>query len=117
MTGTITVVNIKTAGRPDPTKPWEVYIGRRASNLAESALCNPFALNSHTRTDSLDNYKRYFAGHAKYPWADSIILELKRLLALLKKYGKLTLFCWCKPLACHGDIIKEYLEKETDNGR
>jgi hypothetical protein len=32
------------------------------------------------------------------------------LLELYKEKGKLELVCWCNPLACHGDIIKEYLE-------
>jgi len=29
------------------------------------------------------------------------------------KYEKLNLFCWCEPLQCHVEPIKQYLERET----
>lgn len=37
----------------------------------------------------------------------------KWLMAILDLYGK-SLGCWCKPEACHGDVLVEYAEKLQD---
>ena len=51
--------------------------------------------------------------------SDNCILisaEVGRLLNIYKKYGETYLICWCKEemdddTPCHGDVIKEILEK------
>ena len=61
---------------------------------------NPFLIGRDgDREQVLAKYKEYFYRRLTDPVFRSKVLELK---------GKV-LGCWCKPLACHGDIIAEYL--------
>lgn len=91
------VVNIKK-------EPYDVYIGR-AGKGQDGYFGNPFKLEKgKPRGSTLEKYKEYF--HKKMlndPEFKKRILSLK---------GK-TLGCFCKPNACHGDIIKEYLDENT----
>ncbi len=59
---------------------------------------------SHTRRTAIECFKQEFR-----LWLTSI--RFKRQLEELK--GK-TLGCVCKPLACHGDVIVQWLEKTGD---
>lgn len=74
---------------------YEVYIGR------SSIFGNPFIIGQHgTRRDVILLYKKYFKDRiTNDPSFKKEVLSLK---------GKI-LGCHCKPLACHGDIIVEYL--------
>jgi hypothetical protein len=80
------------------------YIGR------PSALGNPFAIGaSGTREEVVLKYRNWIISRIKEKDME-IINELKRLKSLAKK-GELKLGCWCAPRACHGDVIKELLER------
>lgn len=129
----IEVVNIKTAGVP--TEPWDMYIGRehKRKGLEASPLANPYKITAQrNREKSVEVYKlRMLLVISRPPiltetsedkatqeavmLANTILKELDRLAALYKKHGKLRLFCWCKPEACHGDIIKKYLEGNVND--
>jgi len=39
--------------------------------------------------------------------------ELDRLRKLYAEQGQLSLVCWCAPMPCHVEVIREYLLKET----
>jgi hypothetical protein len=54
-----------------------------------------------TRTECIEMYRQWFYKKLNDPVFRDKVLTLK---------GK-TLGCWCKPDACHGDVIVEYLEK------
>ena len=74
----------------------DVYIGRG------SMFGNPFRIGVHgNRKTVIEKYKKYFYYRIK---TDEIFKQ-----EVLKLKGKV-LTCFCKPLACHGDIIKEYLD-------
>ena len=76
---------------------YDVYIGR------PSPFGNPFIIGRDgTREDVIRKFKNKF-----YLW---ISLKGNYYQSILKLKGK-TLGCYCKPLACHGDIIVEYLNK------
>lgn len=82
---------------------YDVYIGRPGKGK-EGYFGNPFALKpNETRDATIARYKEYF---------DNRILndpEFKeRVLELKDK----TLGCFCKPHACHGDIIDDYLNNQ-----
>ena len=62
---------------------------------------NPFPLSKYSREESILQYSVWFHRQLEYDPE-----FLKAVLAL----KDLTLGCWCKPLACHGDIIVKYLE-------
>lgn len=81
----ITVVN-KYKHTPTPN---DLYIGRG------SKWGNPFKIGEHgTRTDVIQKYREYLIGNQK-------------LMASLHELKGKTLVCFCKPQACHGDVLKE----------
>jgi len=91
-TGLTKVVNM------DKCKKYDVYIGRG------SKWGNPHAIGfSGNRDEVIQKYKYDFErGFLKFSKEDA--LELK---------GKI-LGCHCKPAACHGDVLAEYLNSLDD---
>lgn len=80
--------------------PNHVYIGRNMSfyvkGANQSKWANPFSVKKFGRDKCLELYKEY-------------ILENKELLKDIKELEGKTLFCWCFPEKCHGDILVELL--------
>jgi hypothetical protein len=78
---------------------FDVYIGRG------SAFGNPFEIGKDgTREEVIERYRDWFLKKLKNERFKKQVLKLKG-----KRLG-----CFCKPLACHGDIIVEYLERESN---
>lgn len=78
---------------------YNVYIGR------PTIFGNPFEIGKDgSRQDVVDKYRAYF--HTRI---DEDIEFKKQVLSLRGK----RLGCFCKPHACHGDIICEYLNNLT----
>ena len=81
---------------------YDIYIGR------PSRYGNPFSVNPHSlapfvvgsREEAIDSYREYVLDRLE---DDPDWLEPLR--------GK-RLGCFCKPKACHGDVIVELLDKE-----
>lgn len=116
------VVNVKVKHiRPDgysDLKHWcesnenNVYIGRSGVVFVKtpdgnkerfpkisSKWANPFKIsaNGYTRESSLEAYEKYICKK---------IIEEPHKYNLSELKGK-TLGCWCKPEACHGDILQK----------
>lgn len=92
-----TVVNVKT-------DEYDVYIGR--SNATMSSIWgNPF---SHL-SKSTAKYKVSSREEAVEKYREWILTQPELLKKLETLRGK-KLGCWCKPLACHGDVLVELLE-------
>ena len=70
-------------------EPYDIYIGR------PSKWGNPFQLMSETERDAVITQYR--------TW---ILKQPKLMVALPELRGKV-LGCWCKPKACHGDVLAE----------
>ena len=90
------VVNIKT-NLGATQQPGYVYIGRG------SDWGNPFKViphGEHTREEAIALYEAY-------------IQTQPELLAQLPTLKGKTLGCYCKPLACHGDILIKLLAEAT----
>jgi hypothetical protein len=89
-----------------------VYIGR------PSPLGNPYSFNGFTsetcgsRKEAIDLFEKYLLEKIKEK-DEKICEELNRLYRIAKA-GDLTLVCSCKPLACHGDVIKKILENKIE---
>lgn len=81
---------------------YDVYIGR-AGRGSTGYFGNPFTLGGGARGSTIEKYKIYFYNRLKND------PEFKEKILALK--GK-TLGCFCKPKACHGDIIADYLDYE-----
>jgi|SRR5215216_1682216 len=89
---TTVVVNCKYE-KPD------VYIGRYHPKYGSSKWRNRFKEGEDgTREEVIEKYRKWLLSNTEL---------LKQLPEL---YGK-KLGCWCKPLACHGDVLVEELAK------
>lgn len=90
---TTTVVNIKNLD------PYDVYIGR------PSKWGNPFKNGEYyqgrymTRHDAIEAYRDWFLYSSQGVELQKDIAELKDKI----------LGCHCKPLACHGDFLAEFV--------
>lgn len=97
-----TVVNLRHSG-------YDVYIGRAKDD--RGYFGNPHACDNyckvcrryHDREDSIKEYSKYFYSRLK---SDS---EFKRRVLELK--GKV-LGCFCAPLACHGNVIANWVDRQ-----
>jgi hypothetical protein len=82
--------------------PKNVYIGRNMSHYVKGAKGskwqNPFSVKKHGRDECLKLYSEY-------------IKENKELLGQLDELEGKSLYCWCAPDSCHGDILVELLNK------
>ncbi|MFA7101502.1 MAG: DUF4326 domain-containing protein [Bacilli bacterium] len=75
-----------------------VYIGRG------SPFGNPFVIGKDgIREEVIEKYRSYFRGKLEDPAFKAMVLRLRG-----KRLG-----CFCKPKACHGDIIKEWLDEDN----
>lgn len=73
-------------------EPYDIYIGR------PTKWGNPFTIGKDgTRDAVISKYEAYIMGRPDL------------IQALPELEGK-TLGCWCKPKACHGDILKIMIE-------
>lgn len=82
------------------------YIGRG------SPLGNPFPINNATG-DTRQVVINKYAAWLKEKIAScepTVINEMNRLAGLAMQ-GDLKLQCFCKPQACHGDVIKEIIDE------
>ena len=98
-----TVINIKSG------EPYDEYIGHqtppfmspRRKYLPRSIWRNPFnrALRDGliTRQEALEHYLAH-------------VLSSPDLMARLPELEGKVLACWCKPKACHGDVLVRLLE-------
>ncbi len=78
------------------------YVGR------PSALGNPFQIGKDGGRGEV--IKKYRAWLAERMLQDSPQRqEIERLAKQLKEGRELALACWCAPLPCHADVVKEVL--------
>ena len=84
-------------------EPYDVYIGR------PSKWGNPFShkegtsakFKVSTREEAVEKYKEW-------------ILAQPNLLNSLDELKGKTLGCWCKPKACHGDVLIELVNRGAE---
>lgn len=84
------------------TEYFDVYIGRGSS------FGNKYIIGKDgTRKECIEKYRIWFYKRLKKP-------RFKRAVEALR--GK-RIGCTCKPLACHGDIIVEWLERQENEAK
>lgn len=84
---------IKTTVVHCKKEQYDVYIGR------ESIWGNPFVLEiDGTRSEVIEKYRTW-------------ILSRPELLLQLNTLDGKVLGCWCKPQACHGDVLVELINE------
>lgn len=78
-------------------EPYDIYIGR------PSKWGNPFTIGKDgTRREVIDKYEQY-------------IRNQPHLMTDIKELQNKTLGCWCKPRACHGDVLVKIVEEKIGN--
>ena len=93
---TTRVVNCKGGNRN-----FDVYIGRRTWPIPENSKWrNPYSARKYGREEAIEMYREYIMN--KPELLSLILIELKDK----------TLGCWCKPAACHGDVLVELADKK-----
>jgi len=91
-------------------EPYDVYIGRKKNTNKHYG--NPFRIGSDTgftRKESISTFKMWINGKG-FEWIEPD--RRKWILKNLKNLKGKTLGCWCKPKACHGDILAELADEE-----
>lgn len=93
------VVNIRDA------QPYHVYIGKANKYwyLKESIWRNPFSRG--TKKENIEKYEE----HIRHK------LENQEWTAELEMLKGKTLACWCKPKACHGDVLVRLIQEYFPN--
>jgi len=103
-----------------------VYIGRANGQLPHSPLANPFILGKDgapfgdseaARQDVINKFRKWLWPQIKQ-WRETgemteAVMALKDLAipqgsasrCAVKEHQTVILTCWCKPEACHGDVI------------
>ncbi len=87
-----------------------IYIGRynKYANLNKSILANPFKItDTLTREESIAKYKNWLLRNIE---AKTAVYDYLKKIQKASQSRDILLGCWCKPEACHGDVIKEILE-------
>ncbi len=77
-------------------EPFDVYIGRPMRGYRSEGWGNPFKIGRDgSREEVIEKYRAW-------------IMERPELQARIRRElrGKI-LGCWCKPEACHGDVLLE----------
>jgi hypothetical protein len=78
------------------TEAWDVYIGR------PSIFGNPFRIGrGGTREQVVAKYREWLT-HANDDRARQVVAAIEAGELDNKRLG-----CWCKPLPCHGDVLRE----------
>ena len=76
---------------------FDIYIGR------PSIWGNPFEIGKNgTREEVIQKYREW------------VVTQPKIMNSLHLLRGKI-LGCWCKPKACHGDVLEELANKAVDD--
>lgn len=95
------VQNCEYIGRPNPLgNPFTHKSGTKAQHIVES------------REVAVASYRTYILKEI-HTGNQAVINEFKRLKELAMA-GDLNLGCWCSPQACHGDVVKDLLEKSME---
>lgn len=98
--------------------PSDIYIGRG------SVLGNPFThlplnkskaqVHVDSREKAITEYKKWIKGKIS-EFDGNVIGQLEFIKRNAISQHEINLVCFCKPKSCHGDVIKELVEKSITN--
>jgi hypothetical protein len=93
-----------------------VYVGNKYRGdtginiMRGTPLGNPFLISYfNTREECIDKYQGWL--RAQYIDKTPAYDMLMELVTQVEAGKDITLVCCCKPKACHGDVIKDAIEK------
>jgi hypothetical protein len=79
-----------------------------------SSLGNPFTIPPYSRKEAIDGYKTILIPLLSQDSRERVYFE--KLLDAAR-IGDITLMCWCWPLPCHGDVIRQLLIERLQEER
>ena len=86
-----------------------IYIGRGRGGIPGN-FGNPFSIGRDgTREEVIEKFRVYFKERLQNNIA---VRAAFNGLVYHASVGDLYLVCWCAPLACHGDVIRELILAE-----
>jgi hypothetical protein len=92
----VTPITVVSKRKGYVAQPGDVYIGR------PTMWGNPFTIGRDGTRDEVIAKYRTWLGNNLHVLGPLIELQPKRLV------------CWCAPLACHGDVLAEVMNKMMD---
>jgi len=114
----LAVVSCKTPMAQWPISSWH-YIGRSMGHspvYRGSALANVFHQKDYGREQAIELYRSWLLEKVRAEDRE-VMRELDEILAYSLALDGLALGCWCKPLACHGDVIVRCVNWLWSQGR
>ena len=82
------------------------YVGR------PSPLGNPFAIDAKTpRAKAIEQYREWLVEMLKTNNPTSKAFRV--LVDFYRQEKEMTLICWCVPLQCHAEVIREFVLEEV----
>ena len=90
-----------------------IYIGRGTiyGNPYSHKDFSPFKVG--TREEAIEKYRE----HMRAQWVTDEMLRVS-IIAIAERHlagEDIVLICSCKPLACHGDVLREAIERTAAN--
>lgn len=86
-----------------------VYVGR------PSPLGNPFRIGSDgSRKEVIQKYRQWLSIQLEDEFSPQSI-EISRLVDEVKRCGILKLLCWCAPLPCHAEVIRDVIVRRVES--
>lgn len=102
--GTVRVGNKRKRSEAAP-QPWEIAVNIDRG----SPLGNPYRI-----TDGVGRRKviALYRKALENDWNRNgpMRVEIERIAELVRGGDDVVLLCWCAPLPCHGDVVKDYVE-------
>ena len=75
-------------------------------------LGNPFVMKEEASRDKvIEDYREYFRHQVEELKNPAMLEQLREIWKVAKRDGEVILGCWCAPKRCHGEVIKEFIEK------
>lgn len=79
---------------------------RNNNNIPSEATCVYIGRGSGDRDEVINKFRKYFEARLEQ---DQAVREAFDELLYHARAGDLYLVCWCAPLSCHGDVIRDML--------
>jgi len=108
------MITCKNLRNTNPHQPYHIKVDRSNKVLGNQFIQRDKSLDERDRV--CDLYDKWLKRMISIKNA-AVCNELNRLVLIHRKYNKLELFCWCIPLRCHSQSIKEVLDQHLNKDK
>lgn len=107
---TIRLAKISRAKDPRSLSPEDFYIGRTFNGWVASPLGNPYSVQEYGRVEAVNLYRIWLRGQVQGENPNPRVIAALKAMSDMAQAGDITLWCWCPPYLCHGEVIREAIE-------